>query len=189
VASYLVSFIIIQYRVENFIYKRVNKIYDNVTLLDATSLRPHQITTDMVTLTREVEKFAEDKKPDPSRPLIIVPDSMVRVAPLLTTNFPFISQIISLVKVKSSVNNPERSSSCGTSPTVHSHGAQDPPQSTLVSLPFWIPSVQVNCPFGQESSSVQLVHPKVAIANPATINFFIVSINLFILLSFKFKAN
>ncbi|MFO8146910.1 MAG: sensor histidine kinase [Bacteroidota bacterium] len=62
VFSYLVSFFIIQYRVENFIYKRVKKIYDNVTLLDATTLRPNQITTDMATLTREVEKFAEDKK-------------------------------------------------------------------------------------------------------------------------------
>lgn len=60
--SYLVSFFIIQYRVENFIYKRVKKIYDNVTLLDASTLRPNQITTDMATLTREVEKFAEDKK-------------------------------------------------------------------------------------------------------------------------------
>lgn len=60
--SYLVSFFIIQYRVEKFIYKRVKKIYDNVTLLDATTLRPNQITTDMATLTREVEKFAEDKK-------------------------------------------------------------------------------------------------------------------------------
>jgi two-component system phosphate regulon sensor histidine kinase PhoR len=62
VSSYLVSFFIIQYRVENFIYKRVKKIYDNVTLLDATTLRPNQITTDMATLTREVEKFAEGKK-------------------------------------------------------------------------------------------------------------------------------
>lgn len=61
-ACYLFSFLIIQYRVEHFIYKRVKKIYDNVTLLDATTLRPSQITTDMATLTREVEKFAEGKK-------------------------------------------------------------------------------------------------------------------------------
>lgn len=59
---YLFSFLVIQYRVEHFIYKRVKKIYDNVTLLDASTLRPSQITTDMATLTREVEKFAEDKK-------------------------------------------------------------------------------------------------------------------------------
>ena len=59
---FLFSFIIIQYRVEHFIYKRVKKIYDNVTLLEASTLRPNQITTDMATLTREVEKFAEGKK-------------------------------------------------------------------------------------------------------------------------------
>ena len=62
VAGYLFSFFIIQYRVEHFIYKRVKNIYDNVTLLDATTLHPGHITTDMATLTREVEKFAEDKK-------------------------------------------------------------------------------------------------------------------------------
>jgi len=62
VACYLFSFFIIQYRVENFINKRVKKIYDNVTLLEASTLRPNQITTDMATLTKEVEKFAEDKK-------------------------------------------------------------------------------------------------------------------------------
>ncbi len=61
-ACFLFSFFIIQYRVEHFIYKRVKKIYDNVTLLDSTTLQPNQITTDMATLTREVEKFAEDKK-------------------------------------------------------------------------------------------------------------------------------
>lgn len=62
VTGYLFSFFIIQYRVEHFIYKRVKNIYDNVTLLDATTLNPDHITTDMATLTREVEKFAEDKK-------------------------------------------------------------------------------------------------------------------------------
>lgn len=62
VTGYLFSFFIIQYRVEHFIYKRVKNIYDNVTLLDASTLNPGHITTDMATLTREVEKFAEDKK-------------------------------------------------------------------------------------------------------------------------------
>ncbi len=62
ITCFLITFIIIQYRVEHFIYKRVKKIYDNVTLLEASTLRPNQITTDMATLTREVEKFAEGKK-------------------------------------------------------------------------------------------------------------------------------
>ncbi len=59
---YLFSFFIIQYRVEYFIYRRIKKIYDNVSLLDSSTLSPNQITTDMVSLTREVEKFAENQK-------------------------------------------------------------------------------------------------------------------------------
>ncbi|MDT0648533.1 sensor histidine kinase [Autumnicola edwardsiae] len=59
---YIFSFFIIQQRVEYFIYRRIKKIYDNVSLLDSTTLRPSQVTTDMATLTREVEKFTEHKK-------------------------------------------------------------------------------------------------------------------------------
>lgn len=62
IVCYAICFIIIQYRVEHFIYKRIKNIYDNVALLDATNLSPSQITTDMATLTKEVEKFAEGKK-------------------------------------------------------------------------------------------------------------------------------
>ena len=60
--TYFFSFFIIQYRVENFIYKRIKKIYDSVSLLDATTLFPSQVTTDMATLSREVEKFTKNKK-------------------------------------------------------------------------------------------------------------------------------
>ncbi|WP_417885279.1 sensor histidine kinase [Zunongwangia sp.] len=62
VICYTFSFFTIQYRVENFIYKRIKKIYDDVSLLDSSTLRPNRVTTDMATLTREVEKFAEHKK-------------------------------------------------------------------------------------------------------------------------------
>ncbi len=55
-------FFVIQYRVEHFIYKRIKKIYDDVSLLDSTTFRNQPITTDMATLTREVKKFASDKK-------------------------------------------------------------------------------------------------------------------------------
>jgi len=48
--------------VERFIYRRIKKVYDNVSLLDSKTLRPNQITTDMSSLTREVKKFAENKK-------------------------------------------------------------------------------------------------------------------------------
>lgn len=59
---YLFSFFVIQYRVERFIYRRVKKIYDDVSLLDSTTFRSQPITTDMATLTKEVKKFATDKK-------------------------------------------------------------------------------------------------------------------------------
>jgi len=59
---FLVSFFIIQYRVENFIYKRMKKIYDDVSLLDVSTLGRQKITTNMETLTKEVELFARNKK-------------------------------------------------------------------------------------------------------------------------------
>jgi two-component system phosphate regulon sensor histidine kinase PhoR len=59
---YFFSFLVLQYRVERFIYRRVKKIYDDVSLLESSSLINQPITTDMETLTREVKKFATDKK-------------------------------------------------------------------------------------------------------------------------------
>ncbi|MBT0606854.1 sensor histidine kinase [Aequorivita echinoideorum] len=62
VVAFFISFFIIQFRIEKFIFRRVKKIYDDVRLLDETSLAQAPITTDMKVLTREVEKFARDKK-------------------------------------------------------------------------------------------------------------------------------
>lgn len=59
---YISSFIVIQYRVEFFIYRRVKKIYDDVSFLESSTIINQPITTDMATLTREVKKFATDKK-------------------------------------------------------------------------------------------------------------------------------
>lgn len=58
----VLSFLIIQYRVERFIYRRVKKIYDDLTLLESASLTKQPITTDMATLTKEIDKYAKDKK-------------------------------------------------------------------------------------------------------------------------------
>ena len=62
IALFIFSFFVLQYRVERFIYRRVKKIYDDVSLLESSTFRNKSITTDMATLTREVEKFAKDKK-------------------------------------------------------------------------------------------------------------------------------
>ena len=60
--SYLVSFLVVQLRVEKFIYRKIERIYNDVALLESTSLASKTITTDMRTLTDEIEKFAKDKK-------------------------------------------------------------------------------------------------------------------------------
>jgi len=59
---FVFSILVIQHRVEKFIYKRVKKIYDNVQLLESSTFDRRHITTDMETLTREVERFAESNK-------------------------------------------------------------------------------------------------------------------------------
>ena len=56
------SFFLIQFRVERFIYKRVKKIYDEVSLLDVEELSKKSITSNIETLSKEVKKFAEDKR-------------------------------------------------------------------------------------------------------------------------------
>ncbi|MGB5188733.1 sensor histidine kinase, partial [Robiginitalea sp.] len=61
-SSFLICFAILQIRVEKFIYRRIKQIYDDVSLLESTSFTSGPITTDMKTLTSEIEKFAKDKK-------------------------------------------------------------------------------------------------------------------------------
>ncbi|MCY2686203.1 sensor histidine kinase [Salinimicrobium sp. TH3] len=62
ITCFIFAFLIIQYRVEFFIYKKIKKIYENVSMLSATPLNPEQVTTDMTSLSQEVQKFAEGKK-------------------------------------------------------------------------------------------------------------------------------
>jgi two-component system, OmpR family, phosphate regulon sensor histidine kinase PhoR len=44
------------------LYRRIKKIYDDVSLLESATFIDKPITTDLETLTREVKKFATDKK-------------------------------------------------------------------------------------------------------------------------------
>ncbi len=62
VLLFALSFLILQIRIDRFIYRRIQQIYDDVTLLESSSLTSGPITTDMRTLTEEIEKFAKDKK-------------------------------------------------------------------------------------------------------------------------------
>ncbi|WP_124978810.1 sensor histidine kinase [Nonlabens xiamenensis] len=59
---FLSSYFIIQFRVQRFIYRRIKKIYEDVSLLESTSLSKQEIATDMRTLREQVERFAKNKK-------------------------------------------------------------------------------------------------------------------------------
>ncbi len=59
---YSFSFFIIQYRVEKFINLRIKKIYDNVSLLDASDLNKTAVSADLDKLSREVQQFAKNKQ-------------------------------------------------------------------------------------------------------------------------------
>ena len=59
---FIFTFLITQYRLEKFIYQRIKKIYDSVSILDKSDLNKTSITSDIDTLSREVQKFAESKQ-------------------------------------------------------------------------------------------------------------------------------
>jgi len=59
---FFLSFLIIQIRIEKFIYKRIKKLYDDVSLLESQTLMSMPIETDMKTLTSEIERFAQKRK-------------------------------------------------------------------------------------------------------------------------------
>ncbi|KAB1068372.1 sensor histidine kinase [Tamlana haliotis] len=56
------SFVIIQYNVERYIYNRIKKIYDELTLLESTRLTKGPITTNIKTLTEDIDRYAKEKK-------------------------------------------------------------------------------------------------------------------------------
>jgi len=58
----LLSLLIIQNRVQHFIYRKVQKIYDDVSLLDITDVDKKKITSDMDVLSKKVNEFAEGKR-------------------------------------------------------------------------------------------------------------------------------
>lgn len=62
IGFFVSSFIVIQYRVQRFIYRRIKKIYEDVSMLENPSFTDKKIATDMKSLTEQVERFANKKK-------------------------------------------------------------------------------------------------------------------------------
>jgi len=59
---FIAAFLIIQYRAENFIYKRVKQLYQDLPILDVNDLKRDNISTDVEELTKSVQEYVEDKK-------------------------------------------------------------------------------------------------------------------------------
>ncbi|HCE54330.1 MAG: sensor histidine kinase [Lutibacter sp.] len=59
---FIFTFLIIQYRLEKFIYQRIKKIYDSVSILDTSDFNKTPITTDIESLSRVVQTFAKNKQ-------------------------------------------------------------------------------------------------------------------------------
>ena len=60
--SFVLTFVVIQWRIEQFIYSRIKTLYDDLTILQSSAINSGSVTTDMKTLTAEIEKFAQEKK-------------------------------------------------------------------------------------------------------------------------------
>ena len=59
---FIFCFVVLQFRVEHFVYRRIQKLYNQLSILDETDLQSQPITTDMKTLMQELKTFARKKK-------------------------------------------------------------------------------------------------------------------------------
>jgi two-component system phosphate regulon sensor histidine kinase PhoR len=59
---FIISFFIIQYRAEHFIYRRLKRIYEDVSILDVNDLRRESVTTDIDKLTKRMQTYVEGKR-------------------------------------------------------------------------------------------------------------------------------
>lgn len=58
---FVISFFVIQYRAEHFIYQRIKKLYENISILDVNDLKRKKVTTDVEALTKTVQEYVEGK--------------------------------------------------------------------------------------------------------------------------------
>jgi two-component system, OmpR family, phosphate regulon sensor histidine kinase PhoR len=62
VIIFIFSIVILQFRTEKFIYKRVKRLYDEISFLDSNSFLREPRSTDLSEITSQVKQFAADKK-------------------------------------------------------------------------------------------------------------------------------
>lgn len=61
ITLFIISFFIIQYRAEHFIYRRLKKLYEEVSILNVNDLKKDSATTDIEELSKSMQKYVEGK--------------------------------------------------------------------------------------------------------------------------------
>lgn len=62
IVLFIISFFIIQYRAEHFIYRRLKKLYKEVSILNVEDLKRESATTDIDKLSKKMQKYVEGKR-------------------------------------------------------------------------------------------------------------------------------
>ena len=58
----MLTYLILHLRLETYVFNSIKNIYRDLTLLDATSFNTSPITTDMESLSKEIDAYAKNKK-------------------------------------------------------------------------------------------------------------------------------
>lgn len=62
ITLFIISFFIIQYRTEHFIYRRLKKLYEEVSILNINDLRRDSANTDIEKLSKSMQNYVEGKR-------------------------------------------------------------------------------------------------------------------------------
>jgi two-component system, OmpR family, phosphate regulon sensor histidine kinase PhoR len=62
ISLFLFSLFVLQYRTEKFIFRRVKKLYDEISFLDSDAFLKQPAVTDLSEITTQVQQFAIEKK-------------------------------------------------------------------------------------------------------------------------------
>ena len=60
--SFMITYFILHLRLETYVFNSIKNIYKDLTLLDATAFNNSPITTDMESLSKEIDTYAKNKK-------------------------------------------------------------------------------------------------------------------------------
>jgi len=59
---FLISFVILQFRIQSFLFKRFNELYQDLEHIDSPKINKSSVSTDMNSLMEKIEEFAKEKK-------------------------------------------------------------------------------------------------------------------------------